>query len=342
MTTQIVSNPSDSRINSLMAAINAVWQFNRPMTSLIIVSTIVTILAGIGIGIDERIVVGAPIWAKTTKFAISFIVYGATLLWMFSYIEGQPRFVRYFLNSTAILLYVELGLLITQAVRGRMMHFNYATFIDGTLYTTMAISIFILWGVSIITALLMLRQHIPDKALAWGIKLGLMLSIGAGFGVGTLMTSPTENQLAKIEAGLPDAGDIIGAHTVGAEDGGPGLPLLGWSTTHGDLRIPHFFGLHALQVIPAIGWVISRQRNHWLHERHKLALVVIGAVGYTGWLGLITWQALRGQSIVAPDALTATTFVALVGVIATSVVTVVGHAYYRGNITISGKTIMKM
>ena len=330
MSMYVTSYSQEETISRAPNFIRGAWQLSRPLTLFVPIMMLITILAAIGIAVDDRIVVGAPVWAKTTKFAISFVAYGSTLLWLFSYVKNRTRFIRFFLNATAFILYLEMGLLITQAVRGRMMHFNYTTFIDGTLYTIMAISIFILWAISMVTAFLMLRQELPGRAFAWSIRLGLIISIAAGFGVGNLMTSPTPQQLERMQTGPSSTGQIIGAHTVGAEDGGPGLPLLGWSTTHGDLRIPHFFGLHALQVVPLIGWFLARRRESWLSENYKLALVIMGAVGYSGFLGLVTWQALRGQSIVAPDPLTITIAALLVSMVVALVGSIIGHAYLTG------------
>jgi hypothetical protein len=88
-------------------------------------------------------------------------------------------------------------------------------------------------------------------------------------------------------------------------DGGPGLPLLGWSTVGGDLRIGHFLGLHAMQVLPLLGFALTRPwaARRWSRDR-RVQFVWLGGAAYLGLTATATWQALRGQSIVAPDGLT--------------------------------------
>ncbi|WP_309232223.1 hypothetical protein [Micromonospora tarensis] len=122
------------------------------------------------------------------------------------------------------------------------------------------------------------------------------------------MTLPTQ------DAGVEGVG---GAHSVGVADGGPGLPVLGWSTTGGDLRIGHFVGLHALQVLPILAILLSRFANR-LDERTRARLVVVAGAAYGVLTVLLTWQALRGQPLLRPDALTLVAVAALVVATATA------------------------
>jgi hypothetical protein len=118
------------------------------------------------------------------------------------------------------------------------------------------------------------------------------------------MTFPTPEQQAAAAAGLPDL--IRGAHSVGVEDGGPGLPIVGWSTTGGDLRVAHFFGLHALQVVPFVALLLMRYSPSWLTTRGQAQLIGIAGVAWIALTLLLMWQALRGQPLTAPDGLTFT------------------------------------
>ena len=166
-------------------------------------------------------------------------------------------------------------------------HFNADTPFDEALFSVMGSAVAVIWLGTAVLGVVVVRQRIAERVVAWSIGLGLLVAL-LGMGVGLLMT------------GQPGGG----AHGVGVPDGGPGLPLVGWSTTGGDLRVGHFVGLHALQVIPLLGALLAAVPPHVLPDRARLRLVTVAAGGYLGLVGLLTWQALRGQPLLAPDAAT--------------------------------------
>jgi hypothetical protein len=118
-----------------------------------------------------------------------------------------------------------------------------------------------------------------------------------GAATGGLMTRPTQAQLDMARATHHPT--TVGAHTVGAPDSGPGLPGTGWSITHGDLRVPHFVGLHALQVLPLLAFALRRR-----HELVRVRLSAVAGASYGALFVILLWQALHGQSIVRPGATT--------------------------------------
>jgi len=125
-----------------------------------------------------------------------------------------------------------------------------------------------------------------------------MLVTVLGAAAGGLMLRPTPEQVETLHAGYSTG--AVGAHTVGGHDGGPGLAGVGWSTQHGDLRVAHFFGLHGVQIIPFIGWLAFRRGNA-RQGRKPIGLAFAIASSYLAFVAMLTWQALRGQSIITLD-----------------------------------------
>lgn len=299
------------------------WRINRPLSVFFWAMIGTSALGVIAMALDGRTVGNVSNWAKTTKFSMSIALYSATMLWVFGMDTLRPRLSRFILTGTAWLLGLEMVLIIFQGARAVPMHFNNATPFDAALFQVMAASITLFWFVTALGIAVLTAQRLESRALAWSLRLGLIVAL-LGMLQGYMMTSPTPAQMAALQAGQQV--DMIGAHTVGAPDGGPGLPLLGWSTTYGDLRVGHFVGLHGLQIVPLLGLLLSRRRERWLSEAHRVALVWIGAGGYLGLVALVTWQALRQQPLLAPDALTLAALAALIAATAGAALLVILRA----------------
>jgi hypothetical protein len=286
----------------------------NPPLALVGFLMLVTLAAAlVGLVVDPRVITGAPAWLKPAKFAISIAVYNFTLLWLLTFVAGHQRLVRLASVVIAGALFVEMVIIALQAARGTTSHFNVSTSLDATLFSTMGMLIVVVWLMTLLVAGLLLRQRLPDPVLAWSLRLGLVISL-LGMAVAFFMTQPTTAQLAEARSSGQQL-TISGAHTVGEPDGGPGLPVVGWSTEAGDLRAAHFVGLHGLQVMPLTAWLVGRRRQ--LGAGRRVALVWTAAGLYGGLVLVLTWQALRGQPIVAPDA---TTLVALGGLFAVAAI----------------------
>jgi len=236
--------------------------------------------------------------AKACEVAVSIAIYVFTLAWAFTLIPGWRKTRRVVGWATAIAMVLEFAIIALQAYRGTTSHFNFSTPLNSVLFVIMGVAIVAQTFISIAVAIAFWRQNFEDPAMGWALRLGMIITIIGALMAG-FMTHPTPAQLAAAHAGhgMP----IMGAHTVGAPDGGPGLSGTGWSTEHGDLRIPHFIGLHALQVLPLIAFVMRRR---WLSSDTRVRLTLTAAGSYFTLVVLLLVQALRGQPILRPDALT--------------------------------------
>ncbi|OLZ57039.1 hypothetical protein [Amycolatopsis keratiniphila] len=286
---------------------------------------VITVLCVLAMLVDQRTLSGAPLWAKPFKFAVSAALYFFTWSWLVSLLPKFRRTANWLANVLVVIFAAEYVLVIFQTVRVRASHFNNATPLDNTIFQVMGGMIAVLWVVNLVLTIAVMFTRLPDRATAWAARIGAVLGM-IGISLATLMSAPTPDQQALLDATGQSA--MIGAHTVGLPDGGPGLPILGWSTVGGDLRIPHFLGLHGLQALPLLALVLGVLAARYPRLRDdvlRLRLVVIAGVGYAGLLALLTWQALRGQSIVAPDGQTLTTFALLIAGVAFSGLIAIGR-----------------
>ena len=84
-------------------------------------------------------------------------------------------------------------------------------------------------------------------------------------------------------------------HWVGGVPSDAGaLRVMGWSRTGGDLRVAHFFALHAQQAFPLLG--LALVQAGWSNRR---GAVWAAAVAYVALIAFTFWQALRGEAFLA-------------------------------------------
>lgn len=280
------------------------YHWHRPLMLFTLSMVVLTPVAALGMLLDDRMLLDAPIWFKPFKFAVSFTLYSASLAWFTSLLEGRLHKIAWWLGTVFALAGVaEMAIIVGQVVRGRRSHFNFETPLDSALFATMGMLAMVLFSTSLVIAVLLFRKKFDNPAQSWVIRLSLLIAL-VGMSVGFLMTQPREGQ-------TPAKG-VIGSHSIGGPDGGSYMPLTGWSTVHGDLRIGHFVGMHAVQILPLLIAFAGR----WANAR--LAWVLSG--GYLGMTLLVIWQALRGQALIKPDALTLVALAVIVAATALGVV----------------------
>jgi hypothetical protein len=199
-------------------------------------------------------------WIKPIKFSISFATYvwTASLFFVFlKILSWQATLAR---RATAVSVIAEMLLLGVQAWRSTQPY-------PGQGFSDIAISQAVTAMVFVHTVVMVwilvlccgdqARMKPADRALVAAIRNGIVIFL-VGNAVGGYM-------LAR------------GSHTVGAPDGGQGLPFVNWSIIAGDLRIAHFIAVHAIQIVPLFAYLLLEMVPRPALRRRRLAVFGMSA-----------------------------------------------------------------
>jgi hypothetical protein len=212
-------------------------------------------------------VYGVNAWYKPFKFAFSTLTFAWAMAWYCFYL---PNFNASLFNWTVIILLgFEIAYIALQAGRGQLSHYNQSTPVYAALFSMMALAASAVTIYTAYVGYLFFSNSFPELPTyyVWAIRLSIVLFVVfsfEGFAMGSRLS-----------------------HTVGAANDNSNLLIVGWSKTFGDLRVAHFIGMHALQIIPIV--------SYYLLKNTKLTIALV--IGY-GFLALLTLiQALKGKPL---------------------------------------------
>ncbi|WP_338665275.1 hypothetical protein VQH23_08890 [Pararoseomonas sp. SCSIO 73927] len=243
---------------------------------LFLAMTLPTLL---GLALDGRTIGGVSVWLKPLKFQLSLAVHVLTVVLALSALDRKARRGRAAAVIVAVLLgaaLFEAGWITLQGARGLPSHFATSPF-DLAMYALMGIGATLLVLATALLGALILRHPAPGVPVLVGraVAIGLLVSGVTGLVTGWAIST--------------NDGAVVGGSGVA----GPTIPLFGWSGTAGDLRVAHFVGLHAAQLLPLLGLVLSASRARGAPQVLAAAAVLWPAAT----LGLLL-QALAGRPLI--------------------------------------------
>jgi hypothetical protein len=207
-------------------------------------------------------------WYKPFKFAFSTFLFAWAMAWYCYYL---PNFnINLFNWSVIILLGFEIFYIAFQASKGQLSHYNLSTPLYSALYSMMALAATLVTLYTAYVGLLFFTNSFPElpNYYIWAIRLGIIIFVifsFEGFAMGSRLN-----------------------HSVGALNDNSNLLIIGWSKTVGDLRVSHFIGMHALQVLPILSYHVLKNT--------KLTFGLSVIYGILALLTLI--QALQGRPFI--------------------------------------------
>lgn len=217
-------------------------------------------------------VLGINSTIKPMKFALSIWIFSWTMALILNYVSDIRKVKIYSWVAVISAGFEQIAITI-QALRGELSHFNTSNMVGIIVFSLMGVFILILTFWTIYITVVFARQKPSElkPAIRLSILIGLIFFIIFSFFGGYI-------------SGLQ-------GHTVGGADGGKGLWFLNWSTTYGDLRVAHFFGIHSLQIIPLFALFVNKNSS----DDQAIKFVKLFALVYVSFVMFTLYQGVVGM-----------------------------------------------
>lgn len=249
------------------------WWWAMVMLAASLITTVMAL-------VDPRTFNGVSLWLKPWKFQFSLAIHLMTLALFAVPLAGAPGFAQSLrrMSFVAVIAGVfEVAYIAWRASRGEASHFNIGTPLAGAMYTLMGLGAVALTGCAGWLGWRVLRaprsglSPLLRQGVGWGLILGCVL--------GTLSGAYVSGQTGHWVGGTPsDAASVT---------------LVGWSRDGGDLRVAHFFGLHAMQILPLAAWALDRTVSGAVALRAWWWFAGI----YVAWTAFTFVQAVLGRPV---------------------------------------------
>lgn len=239
------------------------------MRKLITFCIITLLLSALGHLCDHSIY-SLSTWLKPAKFAVSILLYAASFNIFQRYISGQNRLIRFAMSASVLGGFIELASSLTQAALTWSAHSNAG--VEDALLITGRLAIMPLAFLDLIFFAVLMREKNLPPVMGSALKWGLLLT-AIGFIPGFILMAPEHVQVA------------LSHHAF---------------CSSGNLRIAHFIGIHALQIIPLLALYLERFDSQ-LSIGEQLNILRISGFSYFALIQILTWQALRNEMILAPS-----------------------------------------
>ncbi|MBX2837611.1 MAG: hypothetical protein KTR35_12195 [Gammaproteobacteria bacterium] len=230
------------------------------------------------LGMDDRQTNDINVWRKPLKFHIATALYIGTLVWFAGYINRSLMTKWWYRSGVYALVgcvFIELLWLWFAASLAEPAHYNRTHPILAPAYPIIGVIAVILTSGTLLYAALIAfnKQSVLSAITRYSIVAGLVISF--------FSTVFIAGELASMDS------HWIGGTTSDAD----GLWLFGWSRDGGDLRVAHFFSLHAMQFIPLIALVPAPK----VLTNRPYGYVLILSLAYTAVLVFTYLQAKMGM-----------------------------------------------